>query len=388
MEFDIAVVGSGLVGAAFARAARGFSLALIGAEREAPSAAKPGSGFDTRVYAISPGNAAFLRELRVWQLLATERLTPVHSMQVYGDDGHSLLEFDAYRSGVPELAWIVEGDALHEALGRALEARDQLERFTPAQCNALELSAQGARLRLYDGRALDARLVVGADGAGSFVRTCAGIEVQDAAYSQTAVVANFACERPHRNVAYQWFRGGPVLALLPLPGQHVSMVWSVDDVQAQRLLGLDAEALGREVTEASKHVLGALSVVNTARGFALRRMAARRMVAPRVALIGDAAHVVHPLAGQGANLGFQDARELAGVLAGREPGRDPGDLRLLRRYERARAEPTLAMRAAVHGLHTLFGTRGEAVARVRNTGLALANGAPFLKTLLTRRAIG
>ena len=153
------------------------------------------------------------------------------------------------------------------------------------------------------------------------------------------------------------------------------------------MLGLAPDALCREVEQASDGVLGALALRGTARAFPLRRLSARRAVAPRVALIGDAAHVIHPLAGQGANLGLQDARRLAEVLAAREPGRDPGDARLLRRYERARAEDVLAMQAAVHGLWRLFGARGAGWVRLRNAGLNLTDRLPVLKNLLIRRAM-
>ena len=387
MEFDLIVVGAGLVGASFARAARGLSTALIAPAQRAAAPAAPGS-FDARVYALSPGNADFLRELRAWQGIAPERLTPVHAMRVFGDDGRSLLEFDAYRAGVEALAWIVEDGVLQDALWRALEARDGLELIAPAQCERLELSAAHATVHLRDGRSLQGKLVVGADGAHSFVREGAGLGATERAYGQTAVVANFACERPHGNVAQQWFRGGPVLALLPLSGSHVSMVWSVADAEAARLLALDADALCREVERASHGAHGTLALVTPARGFALRRLAAGRLVAPRVALIGDAAHVVHPLAGQGANLGFQDARALAQALAAREPVRDPGDLRLLRRYARARAEAVLAMHATVHGLYRLFAARSRTVSLLRNAGLNLTDRVPVLKNILMRQAMG
>ncbi len=166
------------------------------------------------------------------------------------------------------------------------------------------------------------------------------------------------------------------------------MVWSVPGAEAQRLLALDGDTLAREVGAASGHALGELSLVTAARGFPLRRLAAGRMVAPRVALAGDAAHVVHPLAGQGANLGLQDARVLAQVLAARAPGRDPGDLRLLRRYERARAESVLAMRATVHGLQRLFASPAPAAARLRNAGLNFVDHLPVVKNLLMRHAMG
>lgn len=382
MEFDAVVVGGGLVGAALARALRGAQLALIARERPAA----PGAGFDSRVYAVSPGNARFLAGLQAWQRMPEARVTPVHAMRVHGD-GKSVLEFDAYRAGVSELAWIVEDGWLQDALWQELAAQDGLQLFAPAACERLEVGAEAARLALRDGRTLAARLVIGADGAHSSMREQAGIRVREHAYGQVAVVANFACQRRHDNVASQWFQGGPVLALLPLPGDHVSMVWSTTQAHAAHLLALAPSALALEVAQASQHALGELAVVTPARGFALRRLIAARMVAPRLALVGDAAHVVHPLAGQGANLGFQDARELAQVLAARGPYRDPGDLRLLRRYERARAEAILAMRGAVHGLYWLFDVRSAPLAWLRNAGLDLTNRLSVMKNVLMRQAM-
>ena len=385
MSHDVAIVGGALVGAALARSLHGSSIALISQQRRSPATAP--QAFDSRIYAISPANAAFLSSLGAWQQLPPERVTPVHSMRVYGDDGESMIEFDAYRAGASELAWIVEDGLLQEALWRGLETQDRLALIAPGECERLELGGERAVLTLRDGERIESRLVVGADGARSFVRAQAGIAAREYAYRQTAVVANFACERAHRNVALQWFQGGPVLALLPLPGQHVSMVWSTGDEHAARLLALEPHALAREVGLASRHVLGELSLVTPARNFALRRLTAARSVAPRVALAGDAAHVVHPLAGQGANLGFQDARALAAVLNAREPFRDAGDLRLLRRYERARAEAILAMRATVHGLFLLFDAKGGLSAGLRNAGLNLVDRMPVLKNVLTRHAM-
>lgn len=382
MPFDVAVVGGGLVGAALARALRGASVALIAQDRPAA----PGPGFDARIYAISPGNARFLADLQAWQRIPAARLTPVHAMRVHGDDGRSVIEFDAYGAGVSELAWIVEDGALQNALWHDLALQDQLQVIAPAACERIEFG-ETARLTLGDGRAIEARLAVGADGARSLVRAKAGIAAQERPYGQVAVVANFACQRRHQNVALQWFQGGPVLALLPLPGNHVSMVWSTGEAHAARLLALAPEALADEVAQAAGHALGELDLVTPARGFPLRRLVAERMVAPRAALVGDAAHVVHPLAGQGANLGFQDARELAQVLAAREPFRDPGDLRLLRRYERARAEAVLAMRGTVHGLYWLFDAHSAPLAWLRNAGLDLTDRLAALKNVLVRQAM-
>jgi ubiquinone biosynthesis UbiH/UbiF/VisC/COQ6 family hydroxylase len=380
MHVDMAVVGAGLAGLALARAARGLDVALVG---ETPPAV--GEGDDARVYAVTPGNADFLDRLGAWQRLAPGRMTPVRAMHVFGDDGRSALAFDAYRAGVPALAWIVEDSALQAALRASLAGEERVRALE--RLERLEISREAALLRLADGRTLRARLVVGADGARSQVREQAGIAATRTPYAQRAVVANYACERAHRDAAYQWFRGGEVLALLPLPGQRVSMVWSVGDARAERLLRLEPGALAREVGEASCQVLGALALEGRARAFPLQRLAAERLVAPRVALVGDAAHVIHPLAGQGANLGLQDARRLAATLADREPGRDPGELRLLRRYARARAGDVWAMDATVHGLFRLFRSPARPVALLRNAGLNLTGQLPVLRNLLMRRAM-
>jgi ubiquinone biosynthesis UbiH/UbiF/VisC/COQ6 family hydroxylase len=240
---------------------------------------------------------------------------------------------------------------------------------------------------LDGGRELAARLVVAADGAESRLREYAGIMVSGKAYGQSAVVANFACERAHANTAYQWFQGGPVLAFLPLPGNHVSMVWSLPEAQATRIVGLEARELCAEVETASHATLGSLKLVTKQRTYPLRRAFARRMIAPRVALVGDAAHVIHPLAGQGLNLGLQDVRTLSRVLGEREPVRDPGDWRLLRRYERSRAEPILAMDSMVDGLYRLFGAQSAFAAGLRNRGLNLTDRLEVVKNLLIRQAM-
>jgi ubiquinone biosynthesis UbiH/UbiF/VisC/COQ6 family hydroxylase len=381
MDADVAIVGAGIAGAALACAARGLRVALV-AEAAAPKPG-PAQGFDSRVYAITPGNAAFLTACNAWP----EHVTPVHAMRVCGDDGHSRLAFDAYRAGVGELAWIVEDGALQGALRALLVDAGAVRIVAPERLERLDLAPEAAKLALGGGRSLVARLVVGADGAQSRVREQAGIVASDAAYPQRAVVANFACERAHRKTAFQWFQGGPVLALLPLPGDHVSMVWSTGEEDAARLLALEPQALADAVAAASGHALGALHLVTPARAFPLRRLVARSLVAPRVALAGDAAHVIHPHAGQGANLGLQDARELAAVLAAREPGRDPGDSRLLRRYARARAGEVGAMDTTVHGLYRLFQAQARPLAILRNAGLNLTDRVPVIKNLLIRQAM-
>lgn len=379
-EAEAAVVGGGLAGlaAAHALARAGLGVALIARE---PQARPEGEAPEARVYALSPGNVAFLQAVGAWARVRSWRVAPVHAMRVYGDDGRSFLAFDAWEAGVEALAWIAEEGELLAAL------REGLAPPLAGACAGIEFGAAWSRLVLDDGAHLQARLVVGADGAHSAVRAAAGIAVREQDYGQSALVANFACERPHRNVAYQWFQGGAVLALLPLPGERVSMVWSLPEAGAARLAALDPAQLCGEARRASGDALGEFSLLSPPQSYRLRRARAARSVAPRLALVGDAAHVIHPLAGQGANLGLQDARVLAEVLGAREPLRDPGDLRLLRRYERARAGDVFAMDAVVHGLQRLFAARSSLLTGLRNAGLNLTDRLPLLKNLLARQAM-
>ena len=390
MNFDLIVVGAGPVGLAVAAAARGLSVALVANARRAPAPVQ--GALDARVYTLSPGNVSFLRDLRAWQSIPSERVTPVLAMRVFGDRG-AKIDFDAYRAGVPELAWTVEDAVLQDALWGAVEVRENMVVLAPAECAELtfeskKADSKKALLKLRDGRELTAALVVGADGASSFVRQQAGIAVKTSDYGQAAVIANLECEKAHANVAYQWFQGGPVLALLPLPGRRVSMIWSLPEEDAEMLLQLEPDALCRTVESATAGALGEMSVVTPPRSYPLRRLSARRMAGERVALAGDAGHVIHPLAGQGLNLGLQDARALAATLATRELVRDAGDARLLRRYERRRAEPILAMDLMVDGLFRLFGADSGPISRLRNAGLNLTGRLPVLKNVLIRHAMG
>jgi ubiquinone biosynthesis UbiH/UbiF/VisC/COQ6 family hydroxylase len=381
LKYDLIVVGGGPVGNAVARAARGCSVALVA---KAPAVPVSEPGFDARVYALSPGNVAFLQSIRAWDGLPPERLTPVHAMRIHGDRAGAEIVFDAYRAGVPELAWTVEDAALQSALAQAVRGADHVERVSETIAS-ITVAPEAASVHLAGGAALQGKLIVGADGARSVVREAAGIRARETAYGQNAVVANFACEKPHRNTAYQWFQGGPVLALLPLPGARVSMIWSLPAADADRVVSLEPRALCERLESASEGVLGAFALETPPRTYELRRVSSTRLVAPRVALVGDAAHVIHPLAGQGLNLGLQDARALAAVLAKRVG--DPGDGALLRRYERARAEPILAMDLAVDGLYRLFGAPDRPFGWLRNAGLNLTGAVPVLKNLLMRHAM-
>jgi ubiquinone biosynthesis UbiH/UbiF/VisC/COQ6 family hydroxylase len=386
-QCDILIAGAGLVGLALAPAVARAGLRVIVADR-APLIAVDAApaGWDTRIYAISPGSAAYLRAVGAWQALPVERVGPVETMRIAGDDG-ALVNFSAYENGERALAWIVEERALRAALLPQL-CEAGVAWVAPCLFDGIDWAADAATLRLADGGRIAARLVVGADGIRSWVRDEAGIEALPRPYGQTGVVASFDCEKAHHGRAYQWFRpDGSILAWLPLPGRRVSMVWSAPQSLATELLAQDAPALAERVAAAGRHVLGDFACITAAAGFPLQYLRPSTVVAHRLALVGDAAHGVHPLAGQGVNLGFGDAEVLAALLRDRGPVTDPGSPLLLERYARRRTEPVFAMQAVTDGLARLFGNPAPWLKSARNLGMAAVEALPFAKRLLAQTAL-
>ncbi|HMA10918.1 MAG TPA: FAD-dependent monooxygenase [Steroidobacteraceae bacterium] len=411
-RYQVVVVGAGLVGAATALALgrQGLRVALI--EHQLPQI--PEETWDTRIYAISPVNQRFLERLGAWQRMDAGRVQPVFRMDVAGDT-RGAMRLDAYEAGVSHLAAIVESGRLQHALWQAIEAGGNVALHCPATIESLAREDAFTRLTLADGSVLEAELVVGADGAASRIREWAGLASTLTPYGQSGVVANFECERAHRGTAFQWFFDSDILAWLPLAGHTIphgllplraqepvvdrstpeghrdppsggncmSMVWSTRTAHADELVALEAESLADKVREAGHDRLGALRVLTPAAAFPLRLIRVEAAVAPGVALVGDAAHGVHPLAGQGVNLGFGDAEALVEVLA--QHRRVPGDLRVLQTYARLRAEPVQRMQALTHGLHHLFAD--ERAAWVRNAGMSLVDRLPPLKAALVREAM-
>lgn len=389
MKFDIIVIGGGLVGASLAVALKDSDLKIALVESNPPLTLPADASWDSRIYAISPGSAAFLQELGVWQMIDRSRITPVYDMAVFGDDNAARLDFSAYHLGISELAYIVENRQLQTSVWNVLTSiSENIKIFCPAKCASFARhESSHIDVQLADGSLLQSALVVGADGVNSWVRKQAGIEVSRHGYQQIGVVANFSTELTHHNVAYQWFMRDGVLALLPLPDRQVSMVWSANDEKANQLQQLSETALCQQVAEASNYTLGAMELVTPPVGFPLNFVHVKSLVKPRLVLIGDAAHGIHPLAGQGVNLGLRDTRQLAATLTARGLQTDCGDFMLLRRYERARKEDILAMELVTDGLQKLFNNNNPTIARLRNLGFEITNHLPLLKNRLMQHAL-
>jgi 2-octaprenylphenol hydroxylase len=387
---DVVVVGGGLVGAscAVALAKQGLRVGLLERRTVSPAEISADPLLDSRIYAITPSNAAWLDALGVWQKIDPQRVGVIADMEIWGDrDAESgtsaTLKFSAYGTGLAQLAFVLEEKVLLAALWVAL-TETHVEVLAGEVAN-LVLDQEAATLSLTDGTQLQARLVVAADGANSTVRSLAGISAHTHAYGQEGVVANFETERPHQNIARQWFRRDGVMAWLPLAGNLISLVWSTSDFEP--LLKLKAEELADRVAEAGGQRLGAMKTVTPARGFPLDMRIADVMARPRLVLMGDAAHRIHPMAGQGVNLGFGDAIELARILVERKRQQDPGDHMLLRRYERARRTGLLEMQLVTHGLNWMFEKEWPALKALRNWGMHALDRQSLLKRQLIRQAV-
>lgn len=364
--FDVLVRGDGCVGRALALAlsAQGLRVALLGREQPARSE-------DLRTYALNASSVALLRELRVWETLPREAWSPVYEMQIHGDQAAGRLAFSAWQQGVGELAHIVDAATLEQQLGAALSFAPHVRRVSapvPAALTAL------------------------CEGKESEAREALGVRFERHGYGQQAIAARLVVEQPHQGVARQWFRAPDVLALLPFerPQAECSygLVWSLPSERAQELLAAGPAEFESALLQATEGAVGPLRLAGGRAAWPLSLGRADRVSGPGWALLGDAAHVVHPLAGQGLNLGLADVAALAQVLRERETWRPLGDERLLRRYARARLAPTLAMGELTDSLLRLFASETPGLRELRNRGMGLLNQLPPLKRWLTARALG
>lgn len=383
-EFDILIVGGGLAGLSLACALRDTRLKVALLEQRAPVRS---AGWDARVYAISPANADFLQGIGTWKHLAAERIAPIRAMQIHGDRG-ARLDFSAYEAGLPELGWVLESSLMACELWESVKRQANVSLFCPVTPKSLAIGPAAVLLTLCDLQTLSAKLLVGADGRDSWVREALGWQAIHTAYGEMGLVANFECERPHRGIARQWFRRDGVLAWLPLAGERISIVWSTADDNARALLALPAEELCAQVAAAGNRELGALRLLIPAAAFPLRLMRVPRTAGSRLVLLGDAAHGIHPLSGHGINLGYQDAKVLAELLAATPEWQDIGNPRLLARYQRERREETLLMQTVTHTLHELFRQELPVLGVLRNLGMNLTNALPVVKNQFVRYAVG
>jgi len=366
---DVCVRGTGAVGSclALALSRQGLSVAL---QDTHPRAAAPARE-DVRAYALNATSVELLRELKVWDALPADARCPVYDMHIEGDAAGGALDFSAWSQGVEALAWIVDAAELERTLAAAVA-------FAPH----VQTVADGA---------VEAALLAVAEGKASATREQLGVAMPVQRYGQRAVAARLQSDLAHAGVARQWFRSPDVLALLPfdrpVPGHSYGLVWSVPDARADELMALDEAAFEQALADASGGAAGALKLCSERAVWPLTLARAEQVCGSGWVLLGDAAHVVHPLAGQGLNLGLADVRALARVIAAREPWRGLGDEKLLQRYARQRAMPTLAMGQVTDGLLHLFASQTPALRELRNRGLNLVNGLPPLKRLLVSFAL-
>ncbi len=393
-QFDVVIAGGGLVGATLAlllvREARIAPPRICVLEKEPPARWSADAPADLRVLALSRASQRILASVGVWDRMVAARACPYERMQVWHASeaarGAGALRFDAAELAQANLGHIVENSLVQFLLQQELSAQGIAMR--QLALGGLQFDADDLRLTA-GGESISTRLLVGADGARSAVRRLAGLWTNNEDYAQVGVVANVRSELPHESTAWQRFLGDGTLALLPLSTGECSIVWSVASARATQLLALAPAEFSAELTAASDGVLGALSLASERLSFPLRRMSAQQYVLERCALVGDAAHVVHPLAGQGANLGLLDAAALAQVIAdGALEREDPGALRLLRRYERWRKSENEIMSRAFDVFNSVLSTGDGAAARLAQRGLGLVSSSEALRRLFMERALG
>jgi len=395
-DFDVLIVGGGPVGgAAAALLARATSterspLRIGVLEPRQPPLWKADAPPDLRVSAFSRASERVLTAAGAWQTIAMQRISPYERMRVWHESvpatSPDVLVFDAAEVGEPNLGYIIETRLIQHALLTAAEAAGV--RVVNAELSAVHVRENDVSVETKQGP-LTTQLIVGADGAQSAVRAAVGLTVETSGYEQTAIVANVATSRPHERTAWQRFLRTGTLAFLPLADGASSIVWSADDELAAALVAASPEAFATELAKASDFALGETRLLSERLSFPLRRLAAHHYVAHRCALIGDAAHVVHPLAGQGVNLGILDAAALCDLLVrARREREDPGALRTLRAYERWRKTETTMMSSAIDTFDRTLAHGTGPLSRLAQRGLGWVNRTPELKRVFIRRALG
>ena len=386
---DIIIVGGGMVGACMALAAarEGFQVTLL--EPRQPSLEWTGDDFDIRVSALTRTSETILRNLDVWQGMQQRRVTAYENMHVWDRKGFGEVHFAAEDVGAPNLGHIVENRVIVASLWEQITHQANIKHVADVEIVSIEREGDQTKLIASNDDVLSASLVIGADGARSSVRELVGLTVSTSSYDQEGVVCTVKAEQGNASTAWQRFMPTGPLALLPMNEEYFSIVWSTSPEQAQSLVNASEESFNQALTQASEAVCGKLSVVGERAAFPLRKLKAERYVLDGVALIGDAAHVIHPLAGQGVNLGFLDAAMLMDVLTEARAHRESiGAMGVLRRYERARKGHNLAVQSAMDGFKHLFSNNNPALSLIRNLGLGVAHHVSPLRRQFERVALG
>jgi 2-octaprenylphenol hydroxylase len=388
-QFDVIIVGAGMVGAALALALgrHDFKVALVDAH--APQLEWPQEGYDIRVSAITRASQQVFESLDAWSVMQAERISPYRDMHVWDAGGDGVIHFDSAEIGEPDLGHIIENRVIIKGLHHRLAEQKNITAFWPRRSTKLELNVSQTRLTLEDGTELQARLLVGADGARSWVRQQAGISVKGWDYDQVALVTWVKPEMFHQETAWQRFLATGPLAFLPLTEGYCSIVWSTSPAHAAQLQAMDPDRFAQELQAAFENKLGAIEAVGPRAMFPLRSFETQHYILPRLALVGDAAHTIHPLAGQGVNLGLADMASLVQVLTeAQQQQRDIGSEKILRRYERWRRADNRSMLLAMDGFKRLFSTDQSLLRWVRNLGLNLTDRSLPIKRLIMHQALG
>ncbi len=395
MQADLIIVGAGMVGSTLALALEGSGLDILVLDASPLEAADfdPQGGFEPRVSALSAASQRIFERLGAWPGMSARRVSPYTDMHVWDGSGTGQIHFSAETVHAEVLGHIVENRVVQDALLETMQRRGGQRLLGAARLERLERTPQGWQLTLDDGRQLNAPLLVAADGANSAVRRLAGCETREWDYLHQAIVTSVRCSEPHQRTAWQRFTDDGPLAFLPLErdgDQHwCSIVWSVTELEARRLMAMDDAAFRAALGRAFEQRLGEVEEVDPRLCIPLRQRHAKRYVQPGLALIGDAAHTIHPLAGQGVNLGLLDAAVLAEVIeADMARGERPEDIRVLSRFERRRMPHNLAMMAAMEGFERLFQADPLPLRWLRNTGLKAVQALPEAKALFVRQALG
>ncbi|MGQ0442789.1 MAG: FAD-dependent monooxygenase [Methylophilaceae bacterium] len=390
VEADIVIVGAGLVGlaAAICFVQLGKKVVLVDSKKAPINVPKVklSNAWDERVYALTPASENWLEALGVWPLVEKARVNEIHAMHIWAEQNNGPLTLSADDANLPKLGCIVENQNLIHALWQQLKTLD-IPVIADDACVELAYDENTVQLHLESGACVSTSLLVAADGGQSFVRQQLGIATNTKEFNQTAVVANFLAETSHGNIARQWFAPHNTLALLPLPGRHVSMVWSVSTELATELLKLTTGQLTEHVQAQSEYNLGALKVMSGVASFELKQVTATTMIADRVVLAGDAAHQIHPMAGQGVNLGFRDVIALERLLLRAHHLQDVGEKSFLRQYERARKADIVSMNSLTSGLDDWFASEHTATKKLTDWGWRIINRQAKIKEVLIKQAI-